>query len=327
MARALLLTKNETALRAEIGTIQPGDLPEGDVTVDVLASTLNYKDALAITGKAPIVRRFPMVPGIDFAGTVAESSHQGVAPGDRVVLNGWGLGETRWGGMAELARVQGEWLVPLPGAFSPEQAMAVGTAGYTAMLCVLRLEEHGVGPDKGPLLVTGASGGVGSVAIALLARLGYEVWAMTGRPEQEGYLRSLGAAGLVARADYEGPARPLAKERWAGGVDAAGGTILANLLAACRYRGVVACCGLAASMELPTSVAPFILRGVTLAGVDSVYVPRERRLEAWERLARDLDPDLLARMTSTIGLGETVAAAGRLLAGGLHGRVVVDVRR
>ena len=220
MARALLLTKDDTATRAEIGTIEPGDLPPGDVTVDVAFSTLNYKDALAITGKAPIVRHFPMVPGIDFAGTVAQSSHQGMAPGDRVVLNGWGLGETRWGGMAELARVQGDWLVPLPAAFSPEQAMAIGTAGYTAMLAVLRLEEHGVRPDKGPLLVTGASGGVGSVAIALLARLGYEVWAMTGRPEQEGYLRTLGAAGVVARADY----RRVRPGRWPRSAGPAGST-------------------------------------------------------------------------------------------------------
>jgi acrylyl-CoA reductase (NADPH) len=229
--------------------------------------------------------------------------------------------------MAGLARVQGEWLVPLPAAFSPEQAMAIGTAGYTAMLCVLRLEEHGVTPDKGPLLVTGASGGVGSIATALLSRLGYEVWAMTGRPEHEGYLRSLGAHDIVARALYEGPARPLAKERWAGAIDAAGGNILANLLAACRQEGVVACCGLAAGMDLPASVAPFILRGVTLAGVESVRAPIERRLQAWERLARDLDPALLARMTSTIPLDGAVAAAGQLLAGKLRGRVVVDIHR
>jgi len=263
-------------------------------------STLNYKDGLAITGRSPVVRQFPMVPGIDLAGTVEASEHPDWTPGDAVVLNGWGVGETHWGGLAQRARLKGDWLVPLPAAFTPAQAMAIGTAGYTAMLCVMALERHGVRPEQGEVLVTGAAGGVGSVAVALLSRLGYTVAAVTGRPHEADYLRELGASTVLDRAEFASPGKPLAKERWAGAVDTVGSHTLANVCAQMRYRGTVAACGLAGGMDLPATVAPFILRGVTLAGVDSVMCPREDRLAAWTRLARDLDPALLARMTREI---------------------------
>jgi acrylyl-CoA reductase (NADPH) len=325
MAKALWLEKADQGQTRRIGDIDVADLPEGDVLIDVAYSTLNYKDALAIEGKAPIVRSWPMVPGIDFAGTVRESHHHEWQAGDKVILNGWGIGETRLGGMAQLARVPGDWLVPLPAAYSLEDAMAIGTAGYTAMLAVMRLEEAGLKPDSGPLLVTGAMGGVGSVAILVLARLGFEVWALTGRPEEEAHLKGLGAAGVVPREELSGKQKPLMKERWAGGVDAVGSHVLANLLASTSYRGTVAACGLAAGMDLPVTVAPFILRGVTLAGVDSVYVPGPRRRLAWHRLARDLPAGRLKAISRTISLDEVEGAAGELLAGKVKGRLVVDL--
>lgn len=325
MFRALLLTRPDGVLRAEEAMVSEADLPSGDVMVAVSHSTVNYKDGLAITGKAPVVRSYPMIPGIDFAGTVIDSGHSDFSPGDPVILNGWGLGETRWGGYAEKARVQGDWLVPLPSAFSAEQAMAIGTAGYTAMLCVLRLEDGGVKPESGPVLVTGASGGVGSVAIALLARLGHQVVALTGRPEEADYLKRLGASEILPRADYLSDPKPLARERWAGVVDTVGAKVLANALAACRYGATVAACGLAGGMGLETSVAPFILRNATLAGVDSVYAPQALRRRAWQRLAQDLDPAALKAMTEVISLNDAVSAAGRILDGKVRGRLVVRI--
>ncbi|MGV6477753.1 acrylyl-CoA reductase (NADPH), partial [Azotobacter vinelandii] len=290
-------------------------------------STLNYKDALAITGKGPVVRKFPMVPGIDLAGTVEASANPDFEVGDAVLLNGWGVGENHWGGLAQKARLDGRWLIPLPRGFTARQAMAVGTAGYTAMLSVLALERHGVTPEQGEILVTGANGGVGGVAIALLARLGYRVVASTGRPEQADYLKKLGAGEIIDRASLSEPGRPLAKERWAGVIDSVGSHTLANACAATRYGGTVAACGLAQGMDFPATVAPFILRGVTLAGIDSVMRPRADRIAAWERLARDLDLSLLDEITTGIGLGEAIPAAGELLAGKVRGRVVVDVNR
>ncbi len=327
MFKAVLIEKDEAGYRAGVTELDDAALPEGDVTVRVAYSTLNSQDGLAITGKGPVVRKFPMVPGIDLAGTVEASSHPGIAVGDAVVLNGWGVGEGHWGGLAQRARLKGDWLVPLPPAFSPRQAMAIGTAGYTAMLCVMALERHGVTPEQGEVLVTGANGGVGSVAVALLAKLGYTVVASTGRPQETDYLKALGAAEIVDRAQFSAPGKPLAKERWAGAVDTVGSHTLANVCASTRYRGTVAACGLAQGMDFPSSVAPFILRGVTLAGVDSVMAPRAERLEAWRRLARDLDVGKLELMTREIGLGEAVATAAALLEGRVRGRVVVDVNR
>ncbi|KAB1070543.1 acrylyl-CoA reductase (NADPH) [Methylobacterium planeticum] len=327
MFRAILIEKDEAGYRAGLTEIDAAQLPEGDVTVEVAHSTLNYKDGLAITGKGPVVRKFPMVPGIDLAGTVRDSSHADYKPGDRVVLNGWGVGETHWGGLAQVARLKGDWLVPLPEAFTPRQAMTIGTAGYTAMLCVMALERHGVTPDKGAIVVTGAAGGVGSTAIALLSGLGYTVAAVSGRPEEAAYLRGLGATEILERAAFSSPGKPLAKERFAGAIDAVGSHTLANVLAATQYRGVVAACGLAQGMDLPASVAPFILRGVTLVGIDSVMCPRPERLEAWRRLARDLDPGKLDAMAGEIGLSEVLATAERLLAGQVRGRITVDVNR
>jgi len=300
-------------------------LPEGDVTVRVAYSTLNYKDALAITGRSPVVRKFPMVPGIDFAGTVEASSNPAFAVGDQVVLNGWGVGEGHWGGLAERARVPGKWLIPLQSPFTPRQAMGIGTAGYTAALCVMALERHGITPDKGPVVVTGAAGGVGSVAVAMLAKLGYEVAAVTGRPQEADFLTRLGARHIIDRAELAQPGRPLEKERWAGAVDVAGGQLLANVCAAMRYRGVVTACGLAAGMSWPASVAPFILRGVTLAGVDSVMAPLPERIEAWRRLAQDLDISLLESLMTDIELDDALTVAPDLLAGQVRGRVVVRV--
>ena len=327
MFKAVLIEKDEAGYRAGVTEVDDAALPDGDVTVRVAYSTLNYKDGLAITGKGPVVRKFPMVPGIDLAGTVDASTHAGIAVGDKVVLNGWGVGEGHWGGLAQRARLKGDWLVPLPAAFTPRQAMAIGTAGYTAMLCVMALERHGVTPANGEVLVTGANGGVGSVAVALLAKLGYTVVASTGRPQEADYLKALGAAEIIDRAQLSAPGKPLAKERWAGAVDTVGSHTLANVCASMKYRGTVAACGLAQGMDFPSSVAPFILRGVTLAGVDSVMAPRAERLEAWRRLAQDLDVTRLELMTREIGLGEAVATAAALLEGKVRGRVVVDVNR
>ncbi len=325
MFKAILIDKTGDAQSVSLQDIGEDRLPEGDVLVDVAFSTLNYKDALAITGAGPVVRSFPMVPGIDFSGIVAESAHPDFGPGDRVVLNGWGVGERHWGGLAGRARVMGDWLVPLPEGIGLRQAMAIGTAGYTAMLCVLALERQGITPGAGEVVVTGAAGGVGSVAVALLARRGYTVAAVTGRPEEAAYLASLGAASIVDRAELTGKVRPLAKERWAAGIDVAGSTVLANLLASLRYRGVVAACGLAAGMDLPSSVAPFILRGVTLVGVDSVMCPKAERIEAWSNLARDLDLATLEEMTTELPLDEVIATAPKFLEGRVRGRVVVPV--
>ncbi|MCL7463298.1 MDR family oxidoreductase [Pseudomonas sp. NW5] len=327
MFRAILIDKHDHQQQVSLQNLDDSRLPEGDVQVRVSHSTLNYKDALAITGKGPVVRQFPMVPGIDLAGVVEESSHPDFQPGDAVLLNGWGVGESHWGGLAQRARLKGDWLIPLPEGFSTAEAMAIGTAGYTAMLSVLALERHGVTPDKGEVLVTGANGGVGSIAIALLAKLGYRVVASTGRPEQADYLKNLGAVEIIERSSLSEPGRPLGRERWAGAIDSVGSHTLANVCASTRYGGCVAACGLAQGMEFPATVAPFILRGVTLAGIDSVMRPRADRLEAWSRLARDLDKTLLAPITQIIGLDEVVASAGALLAGQVRGRVVVDVNR
>ncbi len=326
--RALLLDKADDGPPSlTIDDVPDERLPEGDVTVAVEYSTINYKDGLAITGAAPVVQSYPMVPGVDFAGTVLSSDSEGVKVGDRVVLNGWGVGEKHWGGLAERARVPGEWLTPLQDEFSTYYAAAVGTAGYTAMLCVLALEDHGIGPDDGPVVVSGAAGGVGSVAVAVLAKLGYEVIASSGRIDTEGdYLRDLGASQLLDRSELSAPsARPLASTRWAGGIDVAGSHTLANMLAATQPGGAVAACGLAQGMDLPGSVAPFILRGLTLVGIDSVYASAERRTEAWSRLASDLDRGLLDSMITEIGLDDVPAAAADILAGKVRGRIVVDV--
>ena len=325
MYQAIVIEKDDAGYRAELKSRDESELPDGDVTVNVEFSTLNYKDGLAITGKGPVVRKFPMVPGIDLAGTVAESEHPDYDAGDYVVLNGWGVGETHPGGLAQKARLNGTWLVPVEGEFTPRQAMAIGTAGYTAMLCVMALERHGVKPDDGEILVTGANGGVGSVAVTLLARLGYKVVASTGRVNEADFLRSLGAADVIDRAQFSEPGRPLGKERWAGAIDSIGSHTLANVCATTRYRGTVTCCGLAGGMDFPATVAPFILRGVTLAGVDSVMAPKALRLEAWSRLARDLDIAKLETITQEIGLGEVIETAGKLMDGKVRGRVVVDV--
>jgi acrylyl-CoA reductase (NADPH) len=327
MFRALVLEATDGAPSAEVRQLDEAELPEGDVLVDVGFSTVNYKDGLAVTRGKPVVRTFPMVPGIDFAGTVAESSNAGFSTGDRVVLNGFGVGETHWGGFAEKARVKGEWLVKLPDAIDTEAAMAVGTAGYTAMLCVLALEHGGLTPGSGEIVVTGAAGGVGSVAIALLAGLGYEVAASTGRPEEAAYLEGLGATSIVERAELSTPSkRPMQSERWAGAVDAVGGVTLANVVASIRYGGTVAACGMAGGGDLPGSVFPFILRGVTLAGVDSVNAPLAIRRQAWDRLATDLDLDKLSAMSTRIGLADVPATGAAILEGQVRGRVVVDVR-
>ncbi len=328
MFKALLLTKTDDApLSAAVTDLDDDRLPAGDVLVQVASSTLNYKDALAITGKAPVVRSYPMVPGIDLAGMVVESSDQRYRPGDPVLLNGWGVGESHWGGLAQRARVKADWLLPLPGGMTPSQAMAIGTAGYTAMLCILALERHGVTPDHGEVLVTGANGGVGSFAIALLSKLGYRVVASTGRVSEHEYLEQLGAAEIIDRATLSEPGKPLAKERWAAVVDSVGSHTLANACASTRSEGVVAACGLAQGMDFPASVAPFILRGVTLAGINSVTQPKARRIEAWGRLAKDLDISLLQLISQEISLSEALEAAPKLLAGQLRGRVVVDVNR
>ena len=326
MFKALLLD-NANGFSAAVQQVDEARLPAGDVTVAVQYSTLNFKDGLAICNKGPVVRSWPMVAGIDGAGTVLESSHPGWRAGDAFVHNGWGVGETHWGCLAEKARLKGDWLVKLPAAFTPRQAMAIGTAGYTAMLCVLALEDHGIQPGAGEVLVTGATGGVGSVAVALLGKLGYQVVAATGKASEVDYLKALGASSVIDRADLANPGKPLQKERWAAVVDAVGSHTLVNALAQTRYGGVVAACGLAQGMDLPGTVAPFILRGVTLAGVDSVMAPLPKRQRAWDRLARDLDPALLERMIEEVPLEYAMAKAQQLMAGQVRGRVVVRVGR
>jgi acrylyl-CoA reductase (NADPH) len=324
MFKALLLEKSDaSAFAATLTTLDESRLPAADVLVAPEYSSINFKDALAITNRAPVVRSWPMVPGIDGAGTVVDSAHPDWKAGDRFVHNGWGVGETHWGCLAQRARLKGEWLVRLPAAFTPRQAMAIGTAGYTAMLCVLALERHGVQPGAGEVLVTGATGGVGSVATALLARLGHRVVAATGKAAEADYLAKLGAAAVIDRAELAAPGKPMQKERWAAVVDAVGSHTLANALAQTRYGGTVAACGLAQGNDLPTTVLPFILRGVTLAGVDSVMAPPALRRQAWERLARDLDPALLEAMTSEVALDGVAEAAQRLMAGQVRGRIVV----
>jgi acrylyl-CoA reductase (NADPH) len=324
MLKALVLD-NANGFAASVQLVDEARLPAGDVTVAVQYSTLNYKDGLAICNKGPVVRNWPMVAGIDGAGTVLESSHPAWRAGDAFVHNGWGVGETHWGCLAEKARLKGDWLVKLPAAFTPRQAMAIGTAGYTAMLCVMALEDHGVRPGDGEVLVTGATGGVGSVATAILGRLGYQVVAATGKAREADYLKALGASGIIDRAALSGAGKPFQKERWAAVVDAVGSHTLANALAQTRYGGVVAACGLAQGMDLPTTVMPFILRGVTLAGIDSVMAPLAKRQRAWDRLARDLDLALLERMIEDVPLEGAIAKAGQLMAGEVRGRVVVKI--
>ena len=326
--KAILVSRDADKKQSvDVVDLTEADLMEGDVTVAVEATTVNYKDGLAITGKAPVVRRWPLVPGIDFAGTVISSSHADWRKGDKVILNGWGVGETHYGAYAGRARVKGDWLVPLPEGMSAHDAMAVGTAGYTAMLSVMALERHGIVPGRGPVVVTGAAGGVGSVAVSILSSLGYHVIASTGRNAESPYLIDLGAAEVISREELSQPAKPLAKERWAGGVDSVGSHTLANVLSMNSYGGAIAACGLAGGMDLPSSVAPFILRGVSLLGIESVYMRKSRRLQAWERLARDLDMKKLSSMTKTIGLSEVRGAAGDILAGKVRGRLVVDISR
>lgn len=323
--KGLLINKTEDeGYTTRLQEIDESAMPEGDVTVRVEYSTLNYKDSLAITGKSPIARVFPLVPGIDFAGTVEQSNNPEFKPGDKVVLNGWGVGESHWGGLAQKARVRSEWLVPLPEAFTAKQAMAIGTAGYTAMLCVLGLEKNGVTPDQGEVIVTGAAGGVGSVAVSLLAKLGYTVIASTGRPEQAEFLKSLGASDTINRAELSEKGKPLGRERWAGAVDAVGSHTLANICATTRYGGTVTACGLAQGFDFPATVMPFILRGVTLVGIDSVYRPKADRIEAWNRLARDLDIAHLESIMSEITLDQAIETASDQLAGKVRGRVVVN---
>ncbi len=324
--KALVIDRDEDKKQSvAVKTLTQNDLMEGDVTVKVAYSTVNYKDGLAITGKGPVVRRWPMIPGIDMAGTVLSSDNPDFEPGQEVILNGWGVGETHMGAYSQVACFKGDWLIHKPDGLTGQQCMGIGTAGYTSMLCVMALEQAGVTPDKGPVLVTGAAGGVGSVAIALLAKLGYHVIASTGRSEEEDYLKGLGAAELIDREELSGPARPLNKERWAGAVDAVGSHTLANVLSMTKYGGAVAACGLAQGMDLPSSVAPFILRGVSLLGIDSVMAPKERRIEAWKRLAQDLDTSKLESLTRTVGFDDVQQAASDIVEGNIRGRVIVDI--
>lgn len=325
MFNAIQINKDDNGYTAKLAQLDNEQLPEGEVTVAVEYSTLNYKDGLAITGSSPVVRSFPMTPGIDFAGTVEESSSPDFKVGDKVLLNGWGVGEAHPGGLAQRARVKADWLIPLPEAFSAQQAMGLGTAGYTAMLCVQALEQQGVTPDMGDIIVTGAAGGVGSVAIYLLSQRGYRVVASTGRPEDAEYLKDLGAAEIIDRNELSEKGRPLGKERWAGAVDAVGSHTLANICASTKYGGVVTACGLAQGMDFPATVAPFILRGVSLIGIDSVQCPRDRRQAAWDALAKEWDVKKLDSVTTVIGLGDAIEQAQRLLGGKVRGRIVVDV--
>ena len=321
--KAIVIASKETP--AALGTFADADLMEGDVTVRVSHSTINYKDGLALTGKSPVVRRFPMIPGIDGAGVVEQSAHPDWKAGDKVIVNGWGTGETHLGAFAEKTRVKGDWLVPLPEGMTAAQAMAIGTAGYTAMLAVMAIERQFLRPDDGPVLVTGAAGGVGSVAIALLSKIGWHVVASTGRAQEADYLKNLGAAEIIDRAELSGPARPLNKERWIAAVDSVGSHTLANVLSMTKYGGAVAACGLAQGMDLPTSVAPFILRGVSLLGIDSVMAPKTRRLEAWSRLSRDLAHGKLASLTTTIKLDDVIRYGAEILDGKVRGRIVVEI--
>lgn len=324
--KAIVIEKADKGQAVSLTDFDEANLMDGDVTVNVHWSTVNYKDGLAITGRAPVVRRFPMIPGIDFVGEVEASSHPEWHVGDRVILNGWGVGETHLGAYGEKARVKSSWLVRLPERLTPREAMAIGTAGYTAMLAVMALERQGVKPGNGSVLVTGAAGGVGSVAVTLLSKLGYQVIASTGRPQEADYLKQLGAAEVIDRAELSGPPKPLAKERWSGAIDSVGSTTLANVLSMTRYGGAVAACGLAGGMDLPSSVAPFILRGVSLLGIDSVQCPQNLRQEAWRRLESDLDRGKLETMTTQIGLGDVIETAGTILDGKVRGRIVVKVQ-
>ncbi|ESY88378.1 oxidoreductase [Mesorhizobium australicum] len=324
--KAILVSRDaEKKQSVAVTDLTDADLMEGDVTIAVEATTVNYKDGLAISGKAPVIRRWPLVPGIDLAGTVISSSNPHWRKGDKVILNGWGVGETHFGAYAGRARVKGDWLVPLPEGMSAHDAMAVGTAGYTAMLCVMALERHGILPERGPVVVTGAAGGVGSVAVSILSSLGYHVIASTGRNAESPYLINLGAAEVISRDELNQPAKPLAKERWAGGIDSVGSHTLANVLSMTSYGGAVAACGLAGGMDLPSSVAPFILRGVSLLGIDSVMAPKAVRLEAWRRIGSDLDVDKLASLSTTIGFDGIIGAAHDIVDGKIRGRVVVDM--
>lgn len=323
--KAIRIDKADKGTTAQLAQFDEAELMDGDVTVRVEWSTLNYKDGLALTGKAPVVRRFPMIAGIDFAGTVEASSHPQWKAGDKVVCTGWGMGETHLGAYAEKARVKGDWLVALPQGLSARDAMAIGTAGFTAMLSVLALEKHGISPKSGPVVVTGAAGGVGSVATAVLSKLGYHVIASTGRASEADYLKEIGAAEIIDRNELSPAAKPLAKERWAGGVDSVGSTTLANLLSMTKYGGAIAACGLAAGMDLPSSVAPFILRGVCLLGIDSVMCPIEPRKAAWQRLASDLDRTKLAEITHEIPLDQVSEWGAKILAGQVRGRIVVKI--
>lgn len=325
MFKAILIEKLEDKYSARLTELQDDQLPSGNVTVKVAYSTLNYKDALAITGKGPVVRQFPMVPGIDLAGTVEASDDPRYKPGDRVLLNGWGVGESHWGGLAQKARLNGDWLIPHPERLNERQAMAIGTAGYTAMLCLMALERHGLKPSDGPVLVTGATGGVGSFAISLLAGAGYTVTAATGKASEEAYLKSLGATTIIDRAELSAPGRPLAKEKWAAVIDSVGSHTLANACASTMSEGLVAACGLAQGMDFPATVAPFILRGVSLLGINSVTQPFERRVEAWEKLSDQLNLDTLSLMTREISLESAIAAATDLMDGKNRGRMIVDV--
>ena len=324
--RAILITKTESGQSTALTTLEESDLMAGDVTVDVSYSSVNFKDGLAVTGKAPIARRFPLIPGIDFAGIVRSSTNPRWKAGDHVVLNGYGVGEGHHGGFSEVARVNGDWLVPVPEGWTAADCMSVGVAGYTAMLCVMALEEQGVKPSDGDILVTGAAGGVGTTAIAILAKLGFRVIASTGRVAEEPFLRSLGAAGVVDRSEFNGPVKALAKTRWAGAIDSVGSTTLANVISQINPEGTVAACGLAQGMDLPTSVAPFILRGVRLIGINSVSTPMPRRLKVWERLVRDLDLSKLHALTTHVKLEDVPAVAADIVAGKVRGRVVVDIR-
>jgi len=324
--RAIQISKTEKGQKADFVTLEESDLTEGDVLVEVSHSSVNYKDGLAVTGKGPIIRKFPLIPGIDFAGTVRESTHPKWKKGDQVVLNGWGVGEQYNGGFAEMARVSGDWLVPVPKGWTPADCMAVGVAGYTAMLCVMALEEQGVKPADGEVLVTGAAGGVGTTAIVILAHLGYKVIASTGRVSEEPFLKSLGAAGVVDRNEFNTPVKPLAKSRWAACIDSVGSVTLANVISQMNPEGTVAACGLAQGMDLPTTVAPFILRGVKLIGVNAVSTPIPRRMEAWSRIARDLDLAKLKELTTHVKLDDVPRVAADIVAGQVRGRVVVDIR-